>query len=74
MKRFMTFAGSTYYASGGANDFLDSFDVRKDAVQAGKNACDPECRKENTGWTEDWWHVFDTEKGEVIEGEGHAQC
>lgn len=27
MKRFMTFTGSTYYASGGANDFLDSFDT-----------------------------------------------
>lgn len=74
MKRFMTFTGSTYYASGGANDFLDSFDTADEAILAGRNACDEDYPRKEFQCADDWWHVYDTEENKIIDGRGHAQC
>ena len=66
MKRFMTFMGSTYYASGGANDFLDSFNTADEAILAGKKACS----KDNLIIKNNWWHVYDTEENKIIYPDG----
>lgn len=63
MKRFITFTGNTYYPSGGANDFLDSFDTADEAILEGKKACGEDC-------TIDWWHVYDTEENKIIYPDG----
>lgn len=74
MKRFMTFTGATYYATGGANDFLNSFDTAEEAIQAGRNNCDEDYPREENTFADDWWHVFDSEKSEIIDGRGFPQC
>lgn len=53
MKRFILFAGYTYYPCGGADDMRGSFDTLLEATtQAATTHCD-------------WWHVLDTQTGEV---------
>ena len=63
MNRFLLFTGMTYYADGGANDFIGSFENIEDAEMAGKNMCD----KEQKGvFADDWWHVFDLESKKIV--------
>lgn len=52
-KRFVLFAGSTYYPSGGWDDYAGSADTLQDALEVGEKI------------DEDWWHVVDLETGEV---------
>lgn len=49
MKRFLLFAGRTYYSAGGWGDFKGSFDTHKDAKLAGEMLID------------NWFHIIDTE-------------
>ncbi len=59
---FLIFGGDRFYAAGGGNDF-DSLHTDKDsAIERCKNSVDV---MDNTG-NDEWSHVFDTEKGEVI--------
>jgi hypothetical protein len=51
MKRFALFTGSTYYPSGGWEDFKASFDTLVDALAAPR---------------EDWYHVVDLTTGEIV--------
>jgi len=60
MEKFLVFFGSTYYPSGGWNDFRASFNDSADAIWFAKNA-KPEVKK--------WWHVVDSELGKIIAGE-----
>ncbi len=59
MKRYMLFAGSQYYPSGGWDDFKDSFDTCEEALVA--------ARLQETGYkgktkpVYDWFHVVDVQ-------------
>ena len=56
LKRFLLFANVTYYARGGWNDFVDSFDTIDDATNAvGRTRRDI-----------DWWHVVDSTTGQKV--------
>lgn len=54
MKRYLLFAGDTYYPGGGWTDFIGSFDSIDDAIAA-------------TGHVQhDWWHVVDATTGKEV--------
>lgn len=56
MKRYLLFAGHTYYPSGGRNDFKGDFDCIQDAVQW----IEDEKANVKEYWGHlDWWHVVD---------------
>lgn len=55
MKRYLLFAGSSYYPAGGWKDFRGSHDAVIDAI---RDAATLFC---------DWWQVVDTQTGEIIE-------
>ncbi len=60
MKRFLLFAGMTYYPSGGWHDFKMSFDSVSAALSfAEQNHSD-------NGWN--WWHVIDSTTGQYANG------
>lgn len=59
MKRFILFAGCEYYPSGGAYDYIDSFDSIEDVK------CCAELLKDDIGF--DWAHLMDTETGNIHE-------
>lgn len=64
MKRFLLFAGDTYYPSGGWQDFKKSFDTVLEAVKtAAGNTKDTDLK----GGTWDWWQVVDLETGKMVE-------
>jgi hypothetical protein len=65
MKRFMLFAGDTYYACGGANDHQGSYDDLYEAIAAGQ--------KELADGTVDWWHVYDKDE-DVIADSSDSQA
>jgi len=51
MKRFLLFAGDTYYPKGGINDFVKDFTSLNEAKEAAK------------GFSNDsfeWYHIYDT--------------
>lgn len=52
MKRFLLFAGTTYYACGGWADFIGAYDSVELAVAVAGNDYD-------------WFHVIDSATGEV---------
>jgi hypothetical protein len=57
MKRYFLFGGCAFYAEGGANDFITSFDSVEDATNAAKELA---ARSGHAGvyQTEiEWWHV-----------------
>lgn len=57
MKRYLVFAGSFYYPSGGAEDFIFATDDLKEA----KNKT-----KQNKKDGFDWSHIFDNETLAII--------
>lgn len=59
-KRFLLFAGETYYAAPGWRGFVDSFDTLEEAIAAGKLD------------GSDWWQVVDLEQGEIVASEGRV--
>ena len=68
MKRYLTFTGQTCYASGGARDLIGSYDDIESAKKAALESCDPE-----KSWPDDWWHIYDTESNEIVDGDGYPQ-
>ena len=52
--RYLVFAGSVYYAHGGANDLAGSFDSEEEAVATAKE------REVGTKYDDKWAHVYDT--------------
>ena len=53
MKRYLLFAGQNYYALGGAEDYVDSFDSLIAA-------------KEKWLVLDDWYNIFDTRTGKQV--------
>lgn len=61
MKRYLVFAGDSYYATGGWGDYKGDFDDAKEAVARGK-----EYEQEHA--VIGWWHVVDTYTGTIVHG------
>lgn len=57
MKRYLVFAGSFYYPSGGGNDFVFATDDLEEAREKRH-------RSKKQGY--DWSHIFDNETLEII--------
>jgi hypothetical protein len=53
MKRFLLFAGQTYYASGGFHDFVKSYDSREEACEVALSS------------NRSWWHVYDAQETRI---------
>lgn len=58
MKRFLVFAGSHYYPSGGFDDFMTDVDQFEQARQYGLGYL----KAEQSGWA----HVFDVEIRKIV--------
>ena len=54
MKRYLLFAGDTYYPAGGWRDFLGHFDTEEEALDHLKTQ------------PHDWWEIVDAELVEVV--------
>lgn len=63
MRRFLLFAGETYYPAGGFNDYQESFNTQIEAFDAGRNLITEE---KYTGW----FHVVDDVNGKILSEEG----
>lgn len=68
LKRYLVFAGETYYAAGGWNDFAGSFDTVGDAANHAIEYV------ERIRF--DWWHVVDSATGKkvIISGGGYGSA
>lgn len=53
MKRYLLFAGDTYYPNGGMSDFVDASDSIYELIQLIPDRCD-------------WWHIFDMEERQTV--------
>jgi hypothetical protein len=62
--KFLAFAGKSYYADGGWNDLVGSFDT----LEAAKNAAIIRAGKllGSDGACEPWWHVVDLESLDLV--------
>lgn len=65
MKRYLLFAGDTYYPRGGFRDLRGDYDTLEEARTAAE-AGEPMIAE--SGF--DWWHIFDTETKQVIDQGG----
>lgn len=68
MKRYLAFAGDTYYPEPGWLDLVGHCDERAEAEGLAKRAVD---------WNEDrgavdctWWQVVDLDSGQIVAGGG----
>ena len=64
MKRYLLFAGDTYYPGGGWQDYKGRFKSRTEALRAAAGGT------RNTdlvtgSW--DWWQIVDQETGKIVE-------
>lgn len=60
--RFQLFGGITYYAKGGAHDFLGAFNEQVEAEAEAAILYNDE------HYDVEWWHVYDTHTGRVVAG------
>lgn len=68
MARYLVFSGIKYYAVGGANDLVDSFDKEEEAVLRAKEV-DPNA--------DQWSHVYDTKENRFVyksQVKPHGDC
>jgi hypothetical protein len=61
-KRYLVFAGLSYYAHGGWRDFIGSFDDLPEANQAGLDTM-----KEDDRACDPWYQIVDLTTGQIIE-------
>jgi len=59
MKKILLFAGYRYYPKGGWEDFKGDFDTYQEALIEGEELL-------NDGLGKDWYHVVDTENGNIL--------
>jgi hypothetical protein len=64
MKRFGLFGGDTYYALGGFNDFIGSYDFLENAVAEGHRRQSLDYGKDSISW----WHVIDIVTMKIMAG------
>lgn len=67
-KRYLLFAGETYYACGGWKDFKDSFDAEEAATRRGYELVnDPMTYY-------DWYQVVDLLNNKIVDAVDRAHC
>jgi hypothetical protein len=66
MKRWLLFAGATYYPGGGWDDFIASYDTPDEAADEGRR-CLARRRMPHPheGPTADWYQIVDATTGDV---------
>jgi len=66
VKRYLVFAGDTYYPSGGWRDLKGNFGSKREAIKFADNLVksDAEPWQRGEWYLCEWSHVIDTEKGE----------
>lgn len=66
MKRYWLFGGTSYSASGGMMDFVETFD----SVEAAKRFAAEDFPPDDASITNDghynWWHIFDTTTMRIV--------
>lgn len=68
---FLLFAGKTYYACGGWNDYRGSYDNAADAILDGKALLAASWNKDSSDYLDyDWFHVANLEEDEIVHSEG----
>lgn len=81
MKRFLVFAGQSYYAAGGWADFRGDFDDIGEATKCCPLGTEIECRRDDTKDDEEadyaydieWRQIVDTQTLKVVhEGSAHS--
>lgn len=60
MNQFLLFAGASYYASGGWDDFVDSFDN----VEEARDYVEVAAKERPHDY--DWHHIVDSNTGEMV--------
>lgn len=65
MKRYLFFAGGTYYALGGWDDFIGDYDSQDEIEEIVKIGTEK-------GYIYDWYHIVDLETKEIVNREGYA--
>jgi hypothetical protein len=59
MNNYLLFGGAIWYAEGGANDFIGSFEIEQTAVDAGI------AQKEDEKF--EWWHIYSLKDGKIVQ-------
>lgn len=67
---FLLFSGRTYYAAGGWRDYVGSYFTLEDAILDG----DALLEETEISYGDDWYHVVDLEKDEIVYYRGEAYC
>lgn len=67
-RRYVLLGGQAYYATGGFNDFISSFDTLEEAQNEAIRL------EELKGmYSLDWWHIWDCENNSIVaKGKGVA--
>ena len=65
---FLLFSGKTYYAAGGWHDYVGSYFTLDEAILDGNALLD----KTEQSYGDDWYHVVDLEKDEIVLHKGQA--
>ena len=70
MKRFLLFAGASYYPQGGMHDFRDAFDSAEEAMNALQKEYlyDPKGNPEyDSSFNVNWAHVVNVEQLKIVD-------
>jgi flavin-binding protein dodecin len=67
MKRYLVFAGTSYYASGGWLDFIGSAETLEEAAAEAR-------RKTDADDCLDWHHIVDAETMTIVAGKDGRYC
>lgn len=66
MKRFILFAGETYYPQGGMKDLQGSFDTLQEALDKALELANYKEWKPEVGLPIDWYHVLDSHSWIIV--------
>ena len=70
--KYYLFAGSTYYACGGAKDFIKSSDDLEYLIEYARELLQGQ---EDTKWNMyDWYHITDEDMNIIDKSEEQAHC
>jgi hypothetical protein len=70
--KYYLFAGSTYYAAGGANDFIKSSDDLEHLLEYARELLQG---LEDTKWNQyDWYHIADENMQIIDKSDEQAHC
>ena len=65
MKKYLLFAGETYYPQKGWDDLWGDYDTIEEAESASERIC---AAKDDNGYSlcYDWWHIIDPVSGDEV--------